>query len=131
MANAQVDKCFTALMDAADALETVAGKVAEAACQLHTLFDWDQQIPETEVAPVVEAAAEVAVEQASNGAPEPELEPLSFEQLRAVLTEKSRGGYTDQIRQLLPQYGVNKISDLDPAHYPALLAAVESLGVES
>jgi len=125
MANPQVDKCFNALMDAADALETVAGKVAEAACQLHNLFDWDQQVPDGE--------PEVAVPDVVE--PEPvvttEPVPVSFEQVRAVLSDKSRDGHTAAIRGLLAQFGAPKLSEIDPAHYPALLAEVEALGVAS
>jgi len=132
MANPEVDKCFNALMDAADALEQVAGKVAEAACQLHKLFDWDDQIP-------TEAATEASVPALSLvPAPEPEPEPspvatvtVSFEQVRAVLADKSRDGHTAAIRGLLAQFGAPKLSEIDPAHYPALLAEVEALGVAS
>ena len=129
MANPNLDKCFNALMDAADALETVAGKGAEAACQLHKLFDWDEQIHTDEPA----AEAPTALE------PEPVPEPValpapalvSFEQVRAVLADKSRAGHTDQIRGLLAQFGAPKLSEIDPTQYPALLAEVEKLGVES
>jgi len=129
MANPDLDKCFNALMDAADALETVAGKVAEAACQLHKLFDWDTQIPADEPA----AEAPTAVE--PEPVPEPVASPapalVSFEQVRAVLADKSRTGHTDQIRGLLAQFGAPKLSEIDPAQYPALLAAVSALGVAS
>jgi len=118
MANPEVDKCFNALMDAADALESVAGKVAEAACQLHKLFDWDNQVPDGE--PMAEATLEV-----------PEPAPVSFEQLRAVLADKAREGFTAEIRALLTSHGAPKLSEIDPAHYPALLAEVEALGVAS
>jgi len=121
--NSNLNKCFTALMDAADALETVAGKVAEAACGLHTLFGDGVPVPRPET------AASVAVE------PEPpvmvEVKRLTVDDVRAVLSEKSRNGFTDAIRQILASYGSENLSGINPIHYQALLAAVEKLGAGS
>ena len=61
-------------------------------------------------------------------APEAPAEPvLTPEAVRAVLAEKSRAGYTAQIRSLLQKYGAEKLSGIDPANYKALLADVEGL----
>lgn len=53
---------------------------------------------------------------------------LTLEQVRAVLADKSRNGFTAQIRSLLQKYGAAKLSGIDPANYKALLAEVEVLG---
>ena len=53
---------------------------------------------------------------------------LTLEQVRAALAEKSRGGYTAQVRELLVKHGAAKLSDIDPAEYPALMADAEGLG---
>ena len=53
---------------------------------------------------------------------------LTLEQVRAVLADKSREGYTADIRTLLQKYGASKLSGIDPANYEALLAEVEVLG---
>jgi len=53
---------------------------------------------------------------------------LTLEQVRAVLADKSRKGFTAQIRSLLQKYGASKLSGIDPANYEALLAEVEVLG---
>ena len=53
---------------------------------------------------------------------------LTLEQARAVLADKSRNGFTAQIRSLLQKYGASKLSGIDPANYNALLAEVEALG---
>ena len=45
-----------------------------------------------------------------------------------ILAEKSRKGYTSQIRALLQKYGAAKLSGVDPANYEALLQDVEGLG---
>jgi len=53
---------------------------------------------------------------------------VSFEMVRAALAEKSRAGYTAQIRALLQKYGAPKLSQIAPEHYAALLAESEVLG---
>ena len=52
---------------------------------------------------------------------------LTLEQVRAVLADKSRQGHTAEIRSLLQKYGAAKLSQVDPAHYKALLADAEVL----
>ena len=59
--------------------------------------------------------------------PAPEEKPLTLEEVRAVLAEKSRAGHTAEIRALLIKHGADKLSDIDPAEYPALLADAEVL----
>ena len=61
-------------------------------------------------------------------APTPAKEPpITLEAVRAVLANKSRAGYTAQIRSLLQKYGTDKLSGVDPANYKALLADAEEL----
>lgn len=60
-------------------------------------------------------------------APAPE-KPLTLEEVRAILAEKSRDGFTAQIRDLLLKYGAKKLSEVDPASYKALVADAEVLG---
>jgi hypothetical protein len=76
-------------------------------------------------------AANWLAEQFSSDEPEPESAPaepvLTLEAVRAVLANKSRAGFTAQIRSLLQKYGADKLSGVDPANYKALLADVEGL----
>ena len=53
--------------------------------------------------------------------------PLTLEQVRAALAEKSRAGHTAEVKALLLKHGADKLSDIDPAEYPALLADAEVL----
>ena len=53
---------------------------------------------------------------------------LTLEQVRAVLADKSRMGFTAEIRTLLQKYGAPKLSGIDPVHYKALVAEAEVLG---
>ena len=59
-------------------------------------------------------------------APAPKKE-LTQEEVRAVLGEKSRAGFTTEIQALLKKYGAPKLSGIDPKHYAALLKDVEVL----
>lgn len=52
---------------------------------------------------------------------------LTLEQVRAVLADKSRMGFTAEIRALLQKYGATKLSGIDSANYKALLADAEVL----
>lgn len=58
----------------------------------------------------------------------PTPKPLTLEEVRAVLAEKSRNGHTAKIRELLEKYGATKLSEIDPQKYAALLAEAEVLG---
>ncbi len=52
---------------------------------------------------------------------------LKLEDVRAVLAEKSRAGYTAEVRALLQKYGASKLSAVDPKDYEALLKDAEVL----
>jgi len=56
-----------------------------------------------------------------------EEKPLTLGEVRAVLAEKSRAGHTEEVRGLLAKHGADKLSEIDPAEYPALLAEAEVL----
>ena len=60
--------------------------------------------------------------------PLPAPKPITLEQVRAVLAEKSRNGHTAKVRELLKKHGAAKLSEIDPKEYPALLAEAEVLG---
>ena len=60
----------------------------------------------------------------------PEEKTITLEMVRAVLAEKSRAGYTAQVRELLEKHGAEKLSEIDPFKYPSLLLEAEVLGNE-
>ena len=82
-------------------------------------------------AAAISDAANWLAEQFSGDEPEAETAPaetvLTLEAVRAVLADKSRAGFTSQIRSLLQKYGADKLSGVDSANYKALLADVEGL----
>ena len=52
---------------------------------------------------------------------------ITLEQVRAVLADKSRHGYTAEVKALLRQHGADKLSEIAPSEYEALLAEAEAL----
>lgn len=51
-----------------------------------------------------------------------EAEPLRLEDVRAVLAELSRAGKTKDVRAKLDELGAKRLSEVDPARYPQLMA---------
>ncbi len=99
----ELDLCVIELRSAAQSLNTVADS-------LTALFSGSQ--PKSSVQPESK----------------PTSKPLTLEDVRAVLAEKSRNGHTAKIRELLEKHGATKLSEIDPQKYAALLAEAEVLG---
>ena len=53
---------------------------------------------------------------------------VTLDEVRAALAEKSRAGYTADVKALIAKYGADKLSDVDPANYAALLKDAEVIG---
>lgn len=51
----------------------------------------------------------------------------SLTEVRALLAEKSRAGFTAEVRALLLKHGADKLSGIDPSEYAALVADAEVL----
>ena len=56
--------------------------------------------------------------------------PLTFEDVRAVLAEKSENGHTEAVWRMLENRGAFRLSDVDPSEYAELLAEAEALLVK-
>lgn len=54
--------------------------------------------------------------------------PLTLENVRAVLAEKSRLGFTAEVRALLEKYGADRLSAVNPEEYPSLMKEAEVIG---
>ena len=63
----------------------------------------------------------------SASSPAPAAEPVTLEEVRAVLADKSVQGHTAAVQALIHKRGVEKLSQVDPAHYASLLAEAEAL----
>jgi len=113
------------LRSLADSLQAVADAVADngaAEAELTTTKE-----PEKAGRGGKAAAKNTAKKDAKAAKQEPEEKPLTLEEVRAVLAEKSRSGHTEEVRELLAKHGADKLSEIDPAEYAALLAEAKVL----
>ena len=61
----------------------------------------------------------------------PEAEPpkeITLSEVRAVLANKSRAGFTNEVKQLLMKHGAEKLSGIAETEYAALMKEAENLG---
>ncbi len=54
--------------------------------------------------------------------------PVSLEDVRRVLAQKSVDGHTEEVRALIERYGAKKLSDLGSECYEPLLMEAEGIG---
>ena len=55
------------------------------------------------------------------------LPEITLEQVRGVLADKSRSGHTAEVRAIIQKYGADRLSEIDPKDYPAVLKEAEVL----
>ena len=51
----------------------------------------------------------------------------SMEEVRAILSAKSKAGYREQVKALITKRGVDNLTKLDPSEYASLVKEVEEL----
>lgn len=51
----------------------------------------------------------------------PKKKEIKFEDVRAVLAQKSQEGMTAGVRDIIQKYGATKLSEIDPKHYADIL----------
>ena len=52
---------------------------------------------------------------------------FSLEEVRAILSAKSKAGFREQVKELITKRGVDNLTKLNPSDYPALVKEVEGL----
>ena len=102
-------------------LACLAASIAEIAEEIKAMYDFDhdREDDNRQSSPPASEPQEIKREQPK---------PLSLEEVRVYLAEKSRGGHTAAIRGILLKHGSNKLSEVDPADYAAVLAEAKVLG---
>ena len=59
-------------------------------------------------------------------ATKPDAEPqMTLADIRGCLAQKSMEGHTEKVLALIRKYGAAKLSQVDPTHYPAMMAEAE------
>ena len=115
------------LRSLADSLQAVADAVADndaAGAEMTTTKEPEET---GKAGKAGKTAKNTAKKDAKAAKQEPEEKPLTLEEVRAVLAEKSRSGHTEEVRELLARHGADKLSEIAPAEYAALLAEAEVL----
>lgn len=80
----------------------------------------EEEMPVKKAAPMqFEAKAENSVT---------EKKSITLEEVRKVLAEKSRAGFTDEVKAILTKHGVEKLSEVDQTEYKTLIAEAEVIG---
>ena len=115
------------LRSLADSLQAVADAVADSGAAEAEMTTTKEPEETGKAGRAGKAAKNTAKKEAKAAKQEPEEKPLTLEEVRAVLAEKSRSGHTEEVRELLNKHGADKLSEIDPAEYAALLAEAEVL----
>ena len=55
----------------------------------------------------------------------------NLEEVRAALAEKSKAGFTAEVRETIIRFGGNKLSDVPESKYDALFEAAKDIGGEA
>lgn len=100
-----------------DGLKKLSADVAD----LAALLESAEALAKTQDAPAEEPAP-AAVEEAPAKA-------YTYEEVRAVLAEKSRTGFRAEVKAILTAHGVKQLSDVkDPDEFAAIVAEAEGIG---
>lgn len=108
----ELDLCISELRNAAQSLTAVSDSLA-------TLFDKKSNAEKEVKASAPSTQSET----------KPKQKPITLEQVRAVLAEKSRNGHTADVRELLQKHGASKLSEIDPAKFELLLGEAAAIGL--
>jgi hypothetical protein len=52
---------------------------------------------------------------------------ITLEKIRGILAEKSREGHTAEVRMIIQRHGANRLSEVDPDQYAAIIQEAEVL----
>lgn len=105
------------------------GKMSELAAELTELKHCGEVlISISETLTDMFASADAEHKEDSKDAPKAEEKQVSMEEVRAVLAEKSISGHREAVKALLNKYGADRLSDIEPSKYAALLADAEVIG---
>ncbi len=107
----KIEKCSENLAVICEQVNFIAKAMAEILAELKR--DSEKDVPKTKEEQVPESVKE-----------------LSLIEVRKILAEKSRAGFTAEVKQILLKHGADKLSQIAPAEYAALVADVEVLGNE-
>lgn len=76
------------------------------------------------------AGGDIAEQPQTKAKPAPKVEKkaITLEDVRKVLAEKSRAGFTNDVKAIITAHGSDKLSDIAPAEYESVLKEAEVIG---
>lgn len=96
---------------------------------LREMFSGDGESPETPAEkPKGKAKAAKTAPAKEPEKPTEQEKQLTLADVRAVLAEKSRAGFTEEVKALIAKHGADRLSEVPESEYAALLADAEVLG---
>ncbi|OUP77750.1 DNA ligase [Anaeromassilibacillus sp. An172] len=100
---------------------------------LREMFSGSEETQEAQETPAEKTKGKAKAAAKAAPAKEPdkpaELEKqLTLADVRAVLAEKSRAGFTEEVKALIAKHGADRLSEVPETEYAALLADAEVLG---
>lgn len=99
---------------------------------LREMFSGEEETAEAQETPAEKQKGKTkAAKTAPTKEPEKPAEPekqLTLADVRAVLAEKSRAGFTEEVKALIAKHGADRLSEVPETEYAALLADAEVLG---
>lgn len=100
-------------------LACLAASIAEIAEEIKALYDFDHDNNEAYDEP------ERPKEEPAPEPPKPHTPTL--EEVRGILADKASSGFREMVQTLIKKYGANRLSDIDPSKYDALIKEARAL----
>ena len=91
-------------------LASLAASIAEIAAEIKALYDYDHDNNEAHDEPEL-----------------PKPQPPTLEEVRGILADKASSGFREAVQALIKKHGANRLSDIDPSEYDALMQEVSEL----
>ena len=100
-------------------LACLAASIAEIAEEIKALYDFDHDKNE-------------AYDEPELPKEEPTPEPFkphtpTLEEVRGILADKASSGFREAVQALIKKHGANRLSDIDPSEYDALIKEARAL----
>lgn len=118
-----VTKVAKAMTDVADSMEALARCIRDCGASLMENTGAVQEKAD----PPKKAPKEKPPKEEAGPEGEPAKE-WTLEEIRMILADKSRAGHTEEVRALISKYGADRLSDIRPADFAALMADAEVIG---
>lgn len=112
------------MIASAEELKRCGDGLIKTATEIKEAFSSEE--PEKTTKPAKKSADLPKEETAAEDAPVEKT--YSFTDVRGALAAKSKEGFKEEVKKLISKYGAEKLSDINPDDYAALMKDVEGLG---